>query len=205
LGILLFSSLLMNMLRLQAAASRPVDTFFVLGGSIQREIYVAQLAKQHPETRVLISQGSEDPCILLVFQQEKAPIRQVWLEKCADSTFNNFYFNISVLHQWGVRKIKLITSTTHVPRAKWMAQIFLGVHGIWVEPDIIEEPDIPANRESVLKTGMDVTRTLVWAVLGQSKFFQPKCFKLIPLAAVNLDDWRNSGFKCERQQELKLY
>ena len=193
------------MLRLQAAASRPVDTFFVLGGSIQREIYVAQLAKQHPETRVLISQGSEDPCILLVFQQEKAPIRQVWLEKCADSTFNNFYFNISVLHQWGVRKIKLITSTTHVPRAKWMAQIFLGAHGIWAEPDIIEEPDIPANRESVLKTGMDVTRTLVWAVLSQSKFFQPKCFKLIPLAAVNLDDWRNSGFKCERQQELKLY
>jgi hypothetical protein len=25
------------------------------------------------------------------------------------------------------------------------------------------------------------------------------------LAAVNLDDWRNSGFKCERQKELKLY
>jgi uncharacterized SAM-binding protein YcdF (DUF218 family) len=97
--------------KLQTAASGPTDAFFVLGGSIRREMYVAELAKQHPETRVLISQGSEDPCILLVFQREQAPIRQVWLEKCADSTFDNFYFNIPLFNRWGVRKVKLITST----------------------------------------------------------------------------------------------
>jgi uncharacterized SAM-binding protein YcdF (DUF218 family) len=200
-SVILLGWLLMNALSLQAAASRSVDTFFVLGGSIRREIYVAQLAKQHPETRVLISQGSEAPCILLIFQREKASIRQVWLERCANSTFDNFYFNIPTLKRWGVRKVKLITSSTHLPRAKWIAQILLGSQGIWVESDIVGEQGIPGNRESVLKTGLDVTRSLVWAVLSQ--VIQPKCSKLIPLTAVNLEDWSESGFKCEHQGNLK--
>ncbi len=202
-GILLCSWLLLNSMKLQVAASKPIDAFFVLGGGIQREIYVAKLAKQHPDIRVLISQGSEDPCILLIFQREQAPIRQVWLEKCADSTFNNFYFNIPILQKWGVRKVKLITSPSHLPRAKWMAQILFGAHGIWVETDIVVDEGKPGNRESVLKTGLDISRCLVWAVLTQ--FVQPRCLKLVPLSGVDLEAWHNSGFKCERQKELNLY
>lgn len=201
-SVILFCWLLAIAFSLQGAASKSVDTFFVLGGSIRREIYVAQLAKQHPEIRILISQGSPDPCILLVFQREQAPIRQVWLERCANSTFDNFYFNISLLNRWDVRKVKLITSPTHLPRAKWMAQILLGVHGIWVEVELVPEQGIPGNRESVLKTGLDVSRSLIWAVFSQ--FIQPQCSKLIPLTAVNLDHWRQSGFKCERQGKITL-
>ncbi len=202
LGVLLCGWLLMITLKLHGAASAPVDALFVLGGSIQREIYVANLAKQYPETPVLISQGSPDPCILLIFQREKAPIRQVFLERCADSTFDNFYFNIPILHQWGVRKVKLITSPTHLPRARWMAQILLGAHGIWVDTELVKEQGIPGNRESVLKTGLDVTRSLGWAVLSQ--VFQPRCSQVIPLSAVDLKAWRNSGFKCEHQAGLKV-
>lgn len=203
LGILLSSWLVINTVRLQAAASGPVDAFFVLGGGIGREIYVAQLAKHYPETPILISQGSEDPCILLVFQQEQAPIRKVLLEKCAYSTLDNFYFNIPLLQKWGVHKVMLITSTSQVPRAKWMAQILLGAHGIWVEPDIIKDPGNPGHPESALKTGLDITRSLVWAVLSQ--VVQPKCSKLVPLSVVNMEAWRNSSFRCEHQQELNLY
>ncbi|MGB3208787.1 MAG: hypothetical protein WBB28_27670 [Crinalium sp.] len=53
--------LLINTLSLGLAASRPVDAFFVLCGSIQREIYVAQLAQKYPEIPILISQGSQEP------------------------------------------------------------------------------------------------------------------------------------------------
>ncbi|NEQ20550.1 MAG: YdcF family protein [Microcoleus sp. SIO2G3] len=202
LGILLCSWLVINTLRLQVAATGSVDTFFVLGGSIRREIYAAELTKQHPETRVLVSQGSLDPCILLIFQREQAPVRRVWLEKCAKSTFDNFYFNIPLLDRWGVRKLKLITSPSHLPRAQWMAQILLGAHGIWIELDVVEEQGIPGNREHWLKTGLDVTRSVIWAVLSQ--FIQPKCSKLIPLTTVELHDWRDIGFKCEHQGKLKL-
>lgn len=202
LAFLLCGWLLFITLKLYSAATGPTDAFFVLGGSIRREMYVAQLAKQHPEIRILISQGSEDPCILLVFQREAAPISQVWLEKCADSTFDNFYFNIPLLNQWGIRKVKLITSITHVPRAQWMAQIMLGAHGIWVEPDIIDEQGT-GNREAFYKTGLDLVRSIGWVAV--SYFVQPQCTKSLALTEVDLEAWRNSDFKCERQDELKLY
>ncbi|AFY53666.1 hypothetical protein Riv7116_1093 [Rivularia sp. PCC 7116] len=184
------------------ASSKPIDAFFVLGGSIKREMYVAELAKKYPQTPILISSGSEDPCIWLIFQRETVPTEKVWLEKCANSTFDNFYYSIPILQQWGVRKVKLITSTTHLPRAKLMAQILFGSHRMWVEPDIIQEKGIPGNREYWWKTGLDVTRSIFWA--GVSQVMKPKCSKVIQLNQVNLQEWKNRGFKCERQGNLEI-
>ncbi len=179
------------------ASSGPVDAFFVLGGSISREIYVAQAAKADPQIPVLISHGSPQPCIWLIFQREAAEWQNVWLENCANSTFENFYYGIPILQQWGVHKIKLITSPTHLPRAKWMAQILLGAHGIWVEPDIVQEQGIPGNYESWVKTGLDVTRSFFWAILSQ--IMQPKCSDITRLADVDMQAWQSQGFKCEHQ------
>ncbi|MEC4813826.1 MAG: YdcF family protein [Scytonema sp. PMC 1069.18] len=196
--LVLASWLLFNTITLISASSKPVDAFFVLGGSIRREIYVAEIAKQHPRTPILISHGSTDPCIWLIFQQRAAErMQNVWLEKCANSTFGNFYYSIPILRHWGVRKVKLITSPTHLPRAKWMAQILFGARGIWVEPEIVQEQGVPGNRESWLKTGLDVTRSLLWA--GLSPIIQPKCSSVIRLVDVDIAAWRRQGFKCEHQ------
>lgn len=184
------------------ASSKAVDAFFVLGGSIKREIYVAELAQKYPQIPILISSGSKDPCILLIFQRQTAPMENVWLEKCADSTFDNFYYSIPILRQWGVRKVKLITSTTHLPRAKLMAQILLGSHGMWVSPDIIQEQGIPGNREYWWKTTLDVTRSILWAPISQ--VIKPQCSDVIKLNQVNLQDWQTRGFKCERQGNLRI-
>jgi len=179
------------------ASSMPVDAFFVLGGSIRREIYVTQITQKYPQVPVLISSGSKPPCIWLIFQREAAELQNVWLENCADSTFENFYYGIPILRQWGVHKVKLITSPTHLPRAKLMAQILFGAHGIWVEPDIVPEQGIPGNYESGLKTGLDVTRSLFWAVF--SHIMQPQCSNVIRLAEVDMQAWQSRGFKCENQ------
>ena len=200
LGICLGSWLVLNTLILVSMAAKPVDAFFVLGGSIRREMYVVQLAKQHPHIPILISQGSLEPCLLLLFQREQAPRQQVWLEQCAHSTFTNFYFGIPILRRWGVHKVRVITSATHLPRAQWLAQILLGAQRIWVQIDIVEEQGIPGNRESFLKTVLDVTRSLVWAIISQ--FYQPKCSAITSLLAVNLQDWQQQGFSCEHQGQL---
>ena len=200
LGVILSGWLLIIMLSLYSASQAKVDAYFVLGGSISREIYVAQQVKKDSGIRVLISQGSQDPCIWLIFQRENASIEQVWLEKCAKSTFSNFYFGIPILRSWGVRKIKLITSASHLPRAQWLAQILGGAHGIWVETEIVPEQGIPANRESFLKTGLDVTRSLVWALL--SHVIQPKCSQVTRLADVDIEQWRKQSFKCEYQGKV---
>ncbi|MBW4479486.1 MAG: YdcF family protein [Tolypothrix brevis GSE-NOS-MK-07-07A] len=184
------------------ASSLPIDGFFVLGGSITREIYVAQEAKKSPETPILISRGSQDPCIWLIFQRELAPVENVWLEHCADSTFENFYYGIPILRRLGVHKVMLITSPTHLPRAKWLGQILLGAHGIWVEPGIVQEKGIPGNRESWLKTAADVTRSLFWA--GLSQFIQPECSSVTRLTQVNMQDWQQRGFRCERKGNLGI-
>lgn len=197
--------LINNGMILQKASQMPVDAILVLGGSITREIYVAELAKQYPQIPILISKGSKDPCILLIFERTEAPMQNVFLEKCANSTFGNFYFSLPILTQWQVHKVKLITSPTHLPRAKWLGQIILGAHGIWVEPDIVKESGIPGNRESFFLTAFDLTRSLFWAVISQ--FYSPKCSESIGLSDVDLEAWQLQGFtvkQCERKANLKL-
>jgi hypothetical protein len=179
------------------ASSAPVDAFFVLGGSIRREIHVAQATTQTSQIPVLISSGSPPPCIWLIFQREGAELENVWLENCANSTFENFYYGIPILRKWGVHKVKLITSGTHLPRAQWMAQILFGAHGIWLETDIVPEEGIPGNYEAGWKTGLDVTRSLFWGVL--SHIWRPQCSNVIKLTDVDMQDWQNRGFRCERQ------
>ncbi|OUL34512.1 YdcF family protein [Nostoc sp. 106C] len=185
---------------LVSVSSQPVDGLFVLGGSIRREIYVAKEAKKYPSIPILISHGSPDPCVWLIFQRENTELQNIWLENCANSTWGNFYYSIPILQRWGVHKVKLITSPTHLPRAKWMAQILLGANGIWVEPDIVQEQGIPANHEFWLKTGLDVTRSLIWA--GLSQIIQPECSKVTRLADVDMQAWQSHGFKCEHQGKL---
>lgn len=67
LCFIFFSCLTFTTITLVSASSRPVDGFFVLGGSIRREIHAAQLAKQYPQIPILISQGSLNPCTWIVF------------------------------------------------------------------------------------------------------------------------------------------
>lgn len=190
-----------NTILLHSASKAAVDAYLVLGGSIKREIYIAQVAKQYPQTPILISAGSKDPCIVGLFQRVNAPLEQVWLEHCAKSTFGNFYFTLAILEKWGVQHIKLVTSPTHLPRAKWLAQIILGAHGIWVETDIVEEVGIPGNQESRLKTGLDVIRSLMWAV--GSQVIEAKCTDVVKLPQVNMTQWCKDGFHCEHQAKLK--
>jgi uncharacterized SAM-binding protein YcdF (DUF218 family) len=200
---LVFSGwLVFNTITLLSVSSRPVDAFFVLGGSIYREIYVSELAPLYPHTPILISHGSPDHCILRIFQQQPVvSLQNVWLEKCADSTFGNFYYSIPILRNWRVHKVKLITSHSHLPRAKWMAQILLGAHGIWVETSIIQERGTPGNHESQFKTLADLTRSLLWA--GLSQFIQPQCPAVYRLADVNTQASEFRNFKCENHADIR--
>ncbi|MGY6530522.1 MAG: YdcF family protein [Cyanobacterium sp.] len=193
--------LLANVFQAQQNAQQPTDAYLVLGGSITREIYIAQVAKENPDIPIIISTGSDDPCILLLFEREGARLDNTWLETCADSTFDNFFFSVPILKSWGVRKVKMITSETHLPRAGMMAKISLISQGMAVDVNGIPEVDgIPANHESDLKTKLDVTRSLWWAWAGQ--FINPPCHKVINLADVDLETWQQKGFACESRGRI---
>lgn len=196
-------SLLFNvMVRLPINLERSVDAILVLGGSIQRETEAAYLARQKPEIPVLISQGSADPCIWQLFASETGRTKGIWLEKCARSTFGNFFFSTPILRRWRVHKVLLITSPTHLPRALWLAQIHLGAQGMAVELNAVTETGIPGNREFPIKTYLDVVRSGIWAFLAQA--IQPPCLDVIELADVDLSSWQERGFTCERDSLKRL-
>ncbi|MBE9032460.1 YdcF family protein [filamentous cyanobacterium LEGE 11480] len=188
--------------QLHAASQQPIDTVLVLGGSIHREIHATRLANRYPDVPILISKGSPQPCIRLIFERRHLDLSRVWLEECAHSTFTNFYFSLPVLQQWQVHKVRLVTSGNHMSRASRMAKIILGSHGIWVEPEAALEVGRPGNRESRAKMALDVLRSLGWAI--GSQVYQPRCQQVVPLSEVNLTAWRKQGFKCQHQKLLNL-
>ncbi|MEM8805605.1 MAG: YdcF family protein [Cyanobacteria bacterium P01_G01_bin.38] len=205
-GCALLASALVTGLALKVAASQPPAAYVVLGGSIRREMYMAEQAAGQATERpaalpILISAGSQDPCIRLLFEQTQADLAQVWLEKCAGSTFENFVYSLPMLQTWGVHTIKLVTSGSHGPRALWMGRIMLGAHRIWVIPELVEETGVPGNQESRLKTGLDISRALAWAFVSQ--VYRPRCESIVSLASVDLDQWRQRGFKCEHQAGIE--
>src|SRR5262245_52288346 len=87
LSLITASWLTLRGIQLWIASGEPVGVYFVLGGSPYREVQAAQLAKQHPEIPVLISSGSPEPCIFLMFKKLGAPVNNVWTEQCARNTF----------------------------------------------------------------------------------------------------------------------
>lgn len=189
-------------LHLRLASTQPIGAYLVLGGSINREYYVAEQSKRHPTIPILISQGSPDPCIWEMFEQMHAPVTFVWLEKCARSTFDNFHFSIPILQQWHTQRVRVITSQSHLPRAKWMAQILLGAQGMWVDVEVAPEQGVPGNDESWVKTGLDVTRSLLWAIASQ--VYHPRCFQSYPLAKIDRQQWQLGEFRCEHQGKMKF-
>jgi uncharacterized SAM-binding protein YcdF (DUF218 family) len=201
LGAMLGSLLINVAIRLPLNASKPVNAILVLGGSIQREIYTAKLTKDYPDVPIIISHGSDDPCILSIFQAQNARLNNVWLEHCAHNTFDNFFFNIPTLRRWGAHKVKVVTSGSHLKRATWMGKILLGANGIAVEVDSVKERGRPGNRESQLKTTLDLSRSILWAFFSQ--FIQPPCFDRIELNKVDLEHWNKRGFECEYQGRIK--
>ncbi len=202
LGILALSLLTKLLFYLPANLNHPIDAILVLGGSIYREIYAADLALTQPEIPVLISTGSDPPCIWLIFEAKHAPKDHVLLERCADSTFDNFFYSIPILQDWGVHKVKLITSSSHLPRALWLAQILFSSQGIPIELAIAPTYGTPGNQEMWLKTGLDISRSLVWALFSQ--VIKSSCPQVIPLATLDWQQWLNQGFVCESQQVLDL-
>jgi uncharacterized SAM-binding protein YcdF (DUF218 family) len=200
LGVTLWSSSLAT--QLYRHAQQPPDAVLVLGGSIRREIVVADAVAQGNSLPVLISHGAAPPCTRLVFERVAAPIDQVWLETCAESTFDNYRYSLPTLKQWGTQHVVVVTSPTHVPRAEWLARILLGSHGIWVEMQLVEEIGIPANVETPLKTVLDVGRSLTWAIISQ--IYRPICDSVFPLSSVDLAAWADQGFQCEHQADIQI-
>lgn len=204
LGLILALTLVTGVQTLRALSHRhhPTDGVLVLGGSIRREMYSADYRRSHPQIPILISAGSEPPCIYAIFERNQVSMENVWLEDCAHSTFYNFFYSAPILKRWHIHHLELMTSDSHLPRAIWMAKIILGAQGIWVDANIVPETGTPGNQETRLKTILDVTRGGLWALI--SHVYRPSCQTLIHLSEVDLKNWNLQEVSCEHQGQVDL-
>lgn len=181
--------------QLLVAANKPVQAFLALGGSAYSEVYLARRAKECPQAGILVSGGSEDPCVYLIFQKHGAPMENVWLEHCAGNTFENLYYSLAILDRWRVQKIVLVTDAPHSVRALPMAQILLGSRGIWVDleliPEVLSQP--ASNTEKLLGIALSAGGALL------CQFFQPHCVQVSHLSEVDMVYWNKHGFYCQPQ------
>ena len=194
----LFAGLLVfHIAELVYASFQPVDALLVLGGTPIRERYAAQIEKSHPERRVLISGGSENPCIWLMFDKAGAPKENVWMERCSQNTFENFLYSLPILKSWHVHNVLLLTEEPQSQRAFPMAQVLLGLNGIFVELETVPN----SGGEPLTRAPwMDVALAFAWLI--PSQVYGPTCAELTHLSDVNMKDALEKGFYCAPQAEV---
>ena len=181
-------------IRVWLHAQMPLDGVLVLGGSIRREMYIAETPTL--PRPIVISGGSPSYCIQQLFQRHQTNPAQIWLEPCANSTFANFQFAAPLLEQLKVKHLLLITSGSHMARASKLGRIMLGFRGIAIQDYSVSEQGIPANQESGLKTILDLSRGLAWGIL--SPLLPPKnCPGVVSLATIQ--DQTIAPVPCESQ------
>ncbi len=161
----------------------PLDGVLVLGGSIRREMYVAELSPPDLPRPILISGGSPGVCVRYLFDRAQRSSDQVWIEPCAKSTFDNFRFALPFFQRQGSHHLLLVSSGNHMQRATPLGQLMLGFHGIALTPYSVPEIGRPGNHESFLKTVLDLTRGFFWGLL--TRWWTPgPCTQIVPLETI---------------------
>lgn len=142
----------------------PAQAIVVLGGEIDRETFAARLAQRHQDLPVWVSSGTNPEFAEWVFVEEAGIERdRLHLDYRAVDTVTNFTTLVDDLTASGVKKIYLVTSASHMRRARVIGEIVLGSQGIVMEPMTV--PSAMAE-ESLNKSIRDGARAIVWLTTG---------------------------------------
>lgn len=141
------------------------QAILTLGGGSAREIFTAQFALSHPSLEIWVSSGILSDEARAIFRAYGIPESKVHLDRRAVDTVTNFTSLVADFKHQGIQHLFLITSDFHMPRAKAIATIVFGSHGITFTP-----VTIPSDKplESEFHVLRDVGRALVWLVTGRT-------------------------------------
>jgi len=184
------------------ASGKETQAYLVLGGNALREVFATELAKAHPDRIILISGGSPDPCLWLLFEKNGAPMTRIWTEHCSQNTFENFVYSLPLLERMGVRKVSLVTEYPQVERALPIAWILFASHGMAVEFENSPGPRQRDDKPYYEQIGL-ILMASGWAV--SSQVYQPICQHLTQLPDIDMKAWYKKGFDCQPQTGVANY
>lgn len=141
------------------------EAIFVLGGDEAREHFAAELATEHPELPVWISGGAPESYTYPVFEQAGVERDRVILDYRAVDTVTNFTTLVDELKQRDIDNVYLVTSDSHMLRARVIGEIVFGSRGITVRAISVPSDHDP---EPVGKSLRDGTRAMFWLLTGHT-------------------------------------
>lgn len=146
-------------------AGREPEAIFVLGGHEERERWAAKLAARYPDLPVWVSSGSPKSYAEHIFAKFGVRGERLHLDYRARDTVTNFTTLVDDLKAQGIDSVYLITSESHMPRARLIGEIVFGSYGIAMKP-IAVPSDLPP--EPIGKCLRDSARSLLWLATGST-------------------------------------
>ncbi|AKG23963.1 YdcF family protein [Calothrix sp. 336/3] len=140
------------------------QAFLVLGGDPNRETYAAQLAQWYPNLDIWVSSGPNDVQTKNTFVSSNILREKLHIDNRAVDSVTNFTTLVSDFKRHKIQHLYLITSDYHMSRAKAIATLVLGSHGIAFTP--LSVPSDRHTPESNLRIIRDMTRSVLWIFTG---------------------------------------
>jgi uncharacterized SAM-binding protein YcdF (DUF218 family) len=163
LAILLGLSYIPTRIAIARKQAPEPQLIFVLGGGNGRERLATQLAQQNPELKVWVSSGAAEG--ILEFASANIPRSRLYFDHRASDTVTNFTTVVQDLKYRNIQHVYVVTSDFHLARAKTIATIVFGTHGIAVTPVTVESQE---PRESPIRIARDFGRSLLWLSTGRT-------------------------------------
>ena len=138
---------------------------FVLGGHEERERWAAKLARQHPELQIWVSSGSPEGYVKRIFAKAGVLSDRLHLDYRAQDTVTNFTTLVDDLKAKGIKRVYLVTSSSHMGRAYLIGEIVFGSRGIAIEPVIAPSHSPPETWDKYIR---DATRAIIWLISGNT-------------------------------------
>ena len=146
-----------------AGSIEPPQALLVLGGAIEREVFAAEFAQQHPHLDVWVSSGTNPEYAEWLFSQAGISQTRLHLDYDAVDTVTNFTTIVDKLKSQGITSVYLVTSDDHMRRARVIGKIILGSRGITFKPLPVPSGRSPEPIEKVIRDGI---RGIVWLTTG---------------------------------------
>ena len=146
-----------------AGSIEPPQALLVLGGAIEREVFAAEFARQHPNLDIWVSSGTNPEYAEWLFSQAGISQTRLHLDYDAVDTVTNFTTIVDKLKSQGITSIYLVTSDDHMRRARVIGKIILGSRGITFKPLPVPSGRSPEPIEKVIRDGI---RGIVWLTTG---------------------------------------
>jgi uncharacterized SAM-binding protein YcdF (DUF218 family) len=166
--LLLLSPILIVLLwlgfkEIQSYFTQP-DAIFILGGESDRELFAAKFAQEHPDLPIWLSSGGSQWFTEKIFAKAGINRERLHLDYRAVDTVTNFTTLVDDFQAQNIKSVYLITSSSHMTRARIIGEIVFGTRGIIIKPVEVASPR--NESEPILKSIRDGIRAIIWLGTG---------------------------------------